>query len=435
MKASLLSSDEEEDSDAEESRKLREELADQATSVQFDKPARRQNRGFTVSIGKSSDDKPVRSEKRAQTLPSMGKRRGDHELNEESMEELEKMAQAYKGRLRRGSVVPEKVVPDEELEAFFENAVLYHQHGIMTEGQAHCDERERKSYGKFVGKFSPIVACQKGSKGHADTTPNQDNFSVTCYKNGFTFACAFDGHGPFGHIVSTRTVQTVPFFLGTSSSFEEGEMKKALVDAFELAQKDLLQHAMDNEWDVQASGSTAVSAAWKDNVIWTANAGDSRCVVGSEKTKAVVFETNDHKPDTPEEKTRIEASGGEVRTRTYPDGWVNHRIFVKGKDYPGLCMARTLGDECVKAHGVIATPEVQRNEVDLSGDIFFILASDGVWEFLTSEFVIKACTKKFSSDGVEKTLQKLQREARKRWKQEEGEYCDDITSIIVQMKP
>ena len=27
------------------------------------------------------------------------------------------------------------------------------------------------------------------------------------------------------------------------------------------------------------------------------------------------------------------------------------------QDYPGLCMARTLGDQSVKDHGVCATPE------------------------------------------------------------------------------
>jgi serine/threonine protein phosphatase PrpC len=210
-------------------------------------------------------------------------------------------------------------------------------------------------------------------------------------------------------------------------------MEKALVEAFEASQKDVVALALEEGWDVQASGSTAVAACWKDNVIWTANCGDSRCVVGSEETKGLLFETVDHKPDSEKEKTRIEANGGEVRTQTYPDGWVNHRIFVKGEDYPGLCMARTLGDESVKQHGVIATPEVEKTTVDMATKPFFLLASDGVWEFLDSTFVVKAVAKKIKTDGPEKTVQKLQREARKRWKQEEGDYCDDITSILVQL--
>jgi len=220
--------------------------------------------------------------------------------------------------------------------------------------------------------------------------------------------------------------------MSKSASFPDN-IELALIEAFEKSQKELVAHALENSWDVQASGSTAVACMWKDNVVWTANAGDSRCVIGSENTRAVLFETEDHKPNTPAEKERIECSGGEVRTQTYPDGWVNHRIFVKGEDFPGLCMARTLGDESVKAHGVIATPECKKTTVDMTATPFILLASDGVWEFLDSEFVIKAVAKKIKTDGPERTVQKLQREAKKRWRQEEGDYCDDITSILIQL--
>merc|ERR1711874_365886 len=154
---------------------------------------------------------------------------------------------------------------------------------------------------------------------------------------------------------------------------ESWNPEQALIEAFEKSQKELVCHSIENSWDVQASGSTAVSAFWKDTTVYTANAGDSRCAVGNETDKRVVFETVDHKPTTESEKARIEASGGEVRSQTYPDGWVNHRIFVKGENYPGLCMARTLGDQSVKDHGVIATPEVVRTEVDFSKKPFFIL--------------------------------------------------------------
>merc|ERR1719359_2618985 len=177
-------------------------------------------------------------------------------------------------------------------------------HGIMTDAQSHGDEREKKFFGKdpLQGPPSdhpaknfqaPIVSCHKGSKGFRDTTPNQDNFSITMFKNGWNLACAFDGHGPFGHIVSTRTVQSVPYFVAKSSSFPD-DPGAAMIEAFEKAQKELVGHALENSWDVQASGSTAVACMWKGNVVITANAGDSRCVVGSEISRAVLFETEDH---------------------------------------------------------------------------------------------------------------------------------------------
>jgi len=417
-----------------------------AGSVDVDRrmvDGRKANRGFTVSVcAKSSPDPdlPVRSEKRAQTLPALSTRRGDLALPDEAVKKLEEMQKTLKARYRRGSVnVAFTIIPDDLLEDVFKNKVSYHVHGLMTEGQSLGDERERVEYGTCALNPKPIMACQKGSKGFRDTTPNQDNFSVTVFNSGYTLACAFDGHGPFGHTVSTRTVQTVPYFLLTEGGFDldaidEAGIESALINAFEKAQKDVVAHSLENGWDVQASGSTAVAALWKDNRIWTANCGDSRCAIGTEADRKVVFETEDHKPTTEKEKARIEASGGEVRSQTYPDGWVNHRIFIQGEDYPGLCMARTLGDQSVKDYGVIATPEVALTTVDMSKQPFFILASDGVWEFLSSEFVIKAVAKKIQTDGPGKTLEKLQREAKKRWKQEEGDYCDDITSILVQFR-
>lgn len=414
---------------------------------------RKANRGFTMSVGHTApaaEEAPGRKDKRAQTLPASIARRGDFIIEDpEVTKKLQDMQKALAARYRRGSVTvaSQSLVADEDMKKTFQEHTLYMQHGIMTEGQSHGDERERTFqhgddsvvdgfFSAAKGQARPIVHCQKGSKGFRDTTPNQDNFSLTTFKNGWTLACAFDGHGPCGHIVSTRAVQTVPYFMALSEHFEASNWspEKALIEAFERSQKELVAHSMEKQWDVQASGSTAVSAFWKDTTVYTANAGDSRCAIGTESDKTVTFATEDHKPTTEAEKARIEASGGEVRSQTYPDGWVNHRIFVKGENYPGLCMARTLGDQSVKDYGVIATPECAKTEVTPSKKPFFILASDGVWEFLDSPFVIKAVAKKIASDGPAKTLEKLQREAKKRWKQEEGDYCDDITSILVQLQ-
>jgi len=420
-----------------------------AKGVEMDKKTlegRKANRGFTIAMGKSSADTDagvVRKDKRAQTMPATNMRRGDHILSAESQEALFKMNEVLKARYRRGSVtVAVSIIKDEEFKACWQEHATCHMHGTMTQGQAHGDEREREFHGlkdlPVTDAPVPIVSCHKGSKGFRDTTPNQDNFSITYFKNGWTLACAFDGHGPFGHIVSTRTVQSVPFYMAASSSFPD-KMDQALIEGFEKAQKELVAHALEESWDVQASGSTAVACIYKTDkatgstVVWTANAGDSRCVIGSEEHRNLIYETTDHKPDTPAEKERIENSGGEVRTQTYPDGWVNHRIFVKGEDYPGLCMARTLGDESVKQHGVIATPQCEKAEVKAADTPFILLASDGVWEFLDSEFFVKAVAKKIKSEGADKTVQKLQREAKKRWRQEEGDYCDDITSILIRL--
>jgi len=420
---------------------------------------RKANRGFTVSVSSRSANgepkeefaAPLRGDKRAQTMPAQSSKRGEYAMDTKALKKLEDLQKTVMARYRRGSVsLKTDDVNEEMLLNAWKTECKYHVHGLMTQGQQYMEDRQRIEYGTSpfsMGKDKPyefFVACEKGSKGYKDTTPNQDNFSVTMFQNGWTLACAFDGHGPNGHHVSTRTVQTVPYFLiknggfGGKEDVPDGMIEDALIQAFETAQKDLVQYMLENNLDVQASGSTAVAALWRGNTIWTANCGDSRCAIGhyadagkADSKVEKVFETEDHKPTTPKERERIEASGGEVRSQTYPDGWVNHRIFIKGEDYPGLCMARTFGDLSVKDCGVIATPEVAKTVVDLKNRPFLVISSDGVWEFLDTPFVLKAVGKKMKVEPKEKTVLKLQREARKRWKQEEGDYCDDVTSILV----
>jgi serine/threonine protein phosphatase PrpC len=410
-----------------------------ATGVSIDPltlEGRRASRGFTIAMGKTDLDDNGRRERRAQSLPLMGSRREDFTLSEESLRLLKDQNDQLNQRFRRGSAaVLYSVVPEDEFRGFCSEHCSCFLSGKMTDGQSSGDER-LQDWGvsdRLPGALPPVVSCTKGAKGFRDTSPNQDNYSIAYYKNGFTMVCCMDGHGPFGQLVSSRTVRTVPYYLANSEHFPDN-MESALVEAFERSQKEVVAAALQDGWDVQASGTTAVAALWKGKTVWTANVGDSRCVIGYESNRKMFFETEDHKPNMPAEHARIEACGGEVRTQTYPDGWTNHRIFVRGQDFPGLCMTRTLGDQSVKAHGVIATPEVRRVEVDLGALPFIILASDGVWEFLESEFVVKAVAKKIRSDGPERTIQKLQREARKRWRQEEGDYCDDITSVLIQLR-
>ena len=40
------------------------------------------------------------------------------------------------------------------------------------------------------------------------------------------------------------------------------------------------------------------------------------------------------------------------------EGDIPHRVFIKGRAYPGLSMSRALGDTIAGAVGVISEPEV-----------------------------------------------------------------------------
>lgn len=96
-------------------------------------------------------------------------------------------------------------------------------------------------------------------------------------------------------------------------------------------------------------------------------------------------------------------------------------------------MTRSLGDLCVKNHGVFARPEVAEWSFEDSKDALLILATDGVFEFLESTDVTRLVLENLGKAvSRQETLQKVVDMAKTKWEEHEGqEYCDDITAILL----
>ena len=60
------------------------------------------------------------------------------------------------------------------------------------------------------------------------------------------------------------------------------------------------------------------------------------------------------------------------------------RVWLKNQNIPGLAMSRSLGDLVAASVGCSQDPEVFDFTFDYK-DKFIIIASDGVWEFLSNE--------------------------------------------------
>lgn len=54
----------------------------------------------------------------------------------------------------------------------------------------------------------------------------------------------------------------------------------------------------------------------------------------------------------------------------------------------GLAMSRSMGDNISKPYGVTHKPEITSVQID-KRDKFILLASDGVWEFITNQEVLQ----------------------------------------------
>jgi serine/threonine protein phosphatase PrpC len=164
------------------------------------------------------------------------------------------------------------------------------------------------------------------------------------------------------------------------------------------------------------SGTTAIVAVLRARRLFVANAGDSRAVL-CRGTQAVDLST-DHKPNPElvDEIQRIEDAGGWITShqvlnvpKLYALGLDEDEIDEEAEELVGwvtvrrvngvLGMTRSLGDVLIKdlreqqfadaefkdgADLVIADPEVTTHEVQ-TGDQFFIMASDGLWDVFTSQ--------------------------------------------------
>ena len=182
------------------------------------------------------------------------------------------------------------------------------------------------------------------------------------------------------------------------------------------------------------AGTTACVALLRENKLFCANSGDSRAVL-ARKDSAGVWDainlTVDQNPDLPAEQTRIEDMGGYVSPP--PEPGLSARVWLDAEcTQIGLAMARSIGDHAVKQVGVIAEPVVSSHEVT-KDDEFVIFATDGVWEFLSSEEAVKIVADNLHR-GATEACKSLIEAAAGRWHDEEGDYRDDITALVVRLQ-
>ena len=160
------------------------------------------------------------------------------------------------------------------------------------------------------------------------------------------------------------------------------------------------------QWD---DGSTAIVALIHENTLLVANAGDSRAVLAS-GGKYIPLST-DHKPERIDEKKRIEALGGKV---IHFGTWRVQGI---------LSISRSFGDRMLRPY-VIAEPDVITRTIEAADD-YVILATDGVWDVITSQEAVDICME-FGSPV--KSAQVLVETATAR------KSGDNITALVIDLK-
>lgn len=330
---------------------------------------------------------------------------------------------------------------------------------------------------KFKSIFKVGIICKAGEVIFGEIKTNQDNYFDSLLNDDLRFIGVCDGHGENGHYVSDYLRKNLPIELDKElKSLYESEgakikmiqkelvdneesnnsisksngvlekMKKAFITSFHRTDEKLSDYCRSipdddkNKFNVEYSGSTCVSVLMKEkniNKMYIGNVGDSRVIVIKEtpnKYWTCQQLSRDHKPTEKDEAARIFEADGEIEKIEDDEGnWTGPlRVWVKGSDGPGLAMTRSLGDEVGTSVGVVCTPEVTEYKIK-DEDRALIIASDGLWEYMTNKEVTNVFKKFIGKKDPDKIVNELYKESVIRWKiKDQG--IDDITIICVLFK-
>ena len=298
-------------------------------------------------------------------------------------------------------------------------------------------EKQQQFKGK---KIKCIHEISKTGLSGIEKKINQDrDFIFRNFVEGFDniFMGVCDGHGFFGNEVSEYIKENLPMDLNRiiktkKLDINKDDLSEVIINTFIMENNALLRN---RQIDSDLSGSTCISVIYTPKKLIIANVGDSRCVLGSRtRENEWKFEnlSRDHKPSIKEEAERIKKSGGRIRPMIDEDGcFVGPlRIYMKDKDLPGLAMTRSFGDYFASIAGTIAVPEVKEH-ILVPEDKFIILASDGLFEFISSEEVGKIVQNYYAKNDIVGCCEYLYKESYRKWISEEEDTVDDITIILV----
>ena len=83
-----------------------------------------------------------------------------------------------------------------------------------------------------------------------------------------------------------------------------------------------------------------------------------------------------------------------------------YRVWLKNIDIPGLAMSRSMGDKIGVQAGVIGDPEIMEF-IKSDDDRFMIIASDGVWEYMTNNEVLNVVRPYYLNKQVDLACKQL----------------------------
>ncbi|XP_022051324.2 protein phosphatase, Mg2+/Mn2+ dependent, 1Da [Acanthochromis polyacanthus] len=203
------------------------------------------------------------------------------------------------------------------------------------------------------------------------------------------------------------------------------------------------------------SGTTASVVVLRGNRMYVAHVGDSAVVLGVQDDPSIPFiraveVTQDHKPELPRERERIEGLGGSVIKKSGVNRvvWKRPRLSHNGPvrrstvidQIPFLAVARALGDLWsydFYSGEFVVSPEPDTSVVilDPRKHRYIILGSDGLWNMVPPQEAISMCQnndEEMAPCGVSSARQ-LVSHALLRWRQRMLR-ADNTSAIVIALQ-
>ena len=254
----------------------------------------------------------------------------------------------------------------------------------------------------------------------------------------------FDGHGDFGDILSNEIKEYFLEYFSKLNLDDDNNYENLSKNNYEEIYKlfseiDLKLHEKyskeNNNINIcYNSGTTVNIIILFRKKIFSINLGHSKSII-IYKDKHVVQLNQCHTPELEEEKERIEKNGGEIKKEGTDMG--PKRICYKNdesKKYTGLAVSRSFGDFYSEKLGIISVPEIKEYDIDYNNIKIMIIATDGIWEFLTNEKVRDTIFPYYEENNISGGIDKLIKVGRKMWSVKNPYYIDDLSAIVVFFK-